>query len=336
MRPGWLQRVGAKLENRVSGTEVSGLTAGMNALLLLAPLPDFLLHPLRAAYVCHDGVTDLEATLARAAGSIRGVVLAGGTVVPEALLERLPALEILSVFGVGYDGVPIEYCRRRGLRVTNTPEVLTDDVADLAVALVLMTSRRLAEAERFVRSGEWLAGPFPLGHALRGKTAGIFGLGRIGAAIARRLTAHGLRIAYHGRRRQAVEHAYCPTLLELAEVSDFLVVACPGGGETRHAVNAQVLMALGPNGTLINIARGSVVDEAALVRALAAGAIRAAGLDVFENEPQVPVDLLASPRVVLLPHVGSATKETRAAMAGLVVENLVAHFAGRSLPTPVL
>ncbi len=308
----------------------------MNDLLLLAPLPDFLLQPLRAAYVCHDGVTDLEGVLAREAGSIRGIVQAGGTVVPEALLERLPALEILTVFGVGYDGVPIEYCRRRGLRVTNTPEVLTDDVADLAVALVLMTSRRLAEAERFVRAGVWPAGPFPLAHALRGKTAGIFGLGRIGAAIARRLAAHGLRIAYHGRRPQAVEYAYCPTLHELAEVSDFLIVACPGGAETRHAVNAEVLAALGPRGTLINIARGSVVDEAALVRALEAGAIRAAGLDVFENEPQVPAELRASERVVLLPHVGSGTQETRAAMAGLVLENLAAHFAGRPLPTPVL
>ena len=307
----------------------------MNHLLLLAPLPDFLLQPLRSAYVCHDGVTDLEGVLAREAGSIRGVVLAGGTVVPEALLERLPALEILSVFGVGYDGVPVGYCRRRGLRVTNTPDVLTDDVADLAVALVLMTSRRLAEAERFVRAGEWPAGPFPLAHALRGKTAGLFGLGRIGAAIARRLAAHGLRIAYHGRRQQPVEHAYCPNLLELAEVSDFLIVACPGGAETRHAVNAEVLAALGPRGTLINIARGSVVDEAALVRALEAGVIRAAGLDVFEHEPQVPEALLASSRVVLLPHVGSGTHETRAAMAGLVVENLAAHFGGRPLPTPV-
>lgn len=312
-----------------------GLTAVMNHLLLLAPLPDFLLQPLRSAYVCHDGVTDLEGVLARAAGSIRGVVLAGGTRVPEALLERLPALEILSVFGVGYDGVPVESCRRRGLRVSNTPDVLTDDVADLAVALVLMTSRRLAEAERFLRAGAWPAGPFPLAHALRGKTAGIFGLGRIGTAIAHRLAAHGLRIAYHGRRQQPVEHAYCPTLLELAEVSDFLVVACPGGAETRQAVNAEVLAALGPCGTLINIARGSVVDEAALVRALEEGLIRAAGLDVFENEPQVPAGLRTSERVVVLPHVGSGTHETRAAMAGLVVDNLAAHFAGRPLPTPV-
>ena len=308
----------------------------MNDLLLLAPLPDFLLQPLLAAHVCHDGVTDLEGVLARAAGAIRGVVLSGGTAVSESLLERLPALEILAVFGVGYDGVPIEYCRRRGLRVTNTPDVLTDDVADLAVALVLMSSRRLGEAERYVRAGKWPAGPFPLAHALRGKTAGILGLGRIGVAIAHRLAAHGLCLAYHGRRRQPVPYDYCSSLVELAERSDFLIVACPGGDETRHVVDDRVLVALGPDGTLINIARGSVVDEAALVRALETGGIRGAGLDVYEHEPQVPAELLASSRVVMLPHVGSATHETRAAMAGLVVENLAAYFAGRPLPTPVL
>lgn len=308
---------------------------GMTHLLLLAPLPDFLLAPLRAAHACHDGTGDLEAVLAAHGAEVRGIVMAGGSRAPVELLERLPALEIIAVFGVGYDGVPVDYCRARGLRVTNTPDVLTEDVADTALALVLMTARRLAEAERLTRAGEWPGGAFPLAHALRGKVAGIFGLGRIGAAIARRLEACGMRAAYHGRRRQAVALEFFPTLEGLAAAADFLVVACPGGPETRHAVNARVLAALGPEGTLINIARGSVVDEAALIRALEAGALRAAGLDVYENEPHVPEALRACPRVVLLPHVGSATRETRAAMAALVVENLAAHFAGRPPPTPV-
>lgn len=308
----------------------------MIPLLILAPLPDFLLQPLQADYLCHDGTVNLEAVLAAHGGEVRGAVLAGGTQVPVALLERLPKLEILSVFGVGYDGVPISECQARGLRVTNTPDVLTDDVADIATALVLMTSRRLAEAETFTRSGSWGGGPFPLAYALRGKVAGIVGLGRIGAAIARRLQEHGMHITYHGRRMQeGVTHEYYPTLTGLAEAADFLIVACPGGEETRHVVNAEVLAALGPEGTLVNIARGSVVDEAALICALETGGIRAAGLDVFENEPHVPEALRLHPRAVLLPHVGSATLETRAAMAALVEENLAAHFAGVPLPTPV-
>lgn len=307
----------------------------MIPLLLLAPLPDFLLKPLQAAYLCHDGTVDLGAVIEAHGGEVRGAVLAGGTQVPVALLERLPQLEILSVFGVGYDGVPVAECQARGLRVTNTPDVLTDDVADIATALVLMTSRRLAEAERYTRAGEWVGGAFPLAHALRGKMAGILGLGRIGAAIARRLEAHGLRIAYHGRRRQEVAHEFYPELSAMAAAADFLIVACPGGAETRHAVNAEVLAALGPEGTLINIARGSVVDEVALVQALEVGGIRAVGLDVFENEPHVPEALRRHPRAVVLPHVGSGTHETRAAMGALVVENLAAHFAGLPLPTAV-
>lgn len=308
------------------------------AVLLLAPLPGFLLEPLRAVAECHDyaQAADRAALLAAVAPRIRGIALAGGSAAPAELLERLPALEILSVFGVGYDGVPLDYCRQRGLRLTNTPDVLTDDVADTAVALVLMCSRRLAEAERFVRAGAWLQGPFPLARALRGKVAGILGLGRIGKAIADRLQAHGLEIAYHGRQPQPVPHRYCASLDELARVADFLIVACPGGPGTHHLVDAGVLAALGAGGTLINIARGSVVDEAALIQALQAGTIRGAGLDVFEHEPQVPAELLASGRTVLLPHVGSGTEETRRAMAALCVGNLEAHFAGRPLLTPVL
>jgi lactate dehydrogenase-like 2-hydroxyacid dehydrogenase len=310
----------------------------MADVLLLAPLPDFLSQPLRDRHVCHDHASapDKEKLLADCGPAIRAIVGAGGTRYDEAILERLPRAEIISVFGVGYDGVPLDYCRARGIRVTNTPDVLTDDVADIAAALVLMTSRRLVEANRFLHEGRWSQGQFPLAAALRGKTAGILGLGRIGKAIARRLEGFGMDIAYHGRKPQPVSYTFCESLIALARTSDFLIIACPGGPETAHLVNAETLAALGPAGTLINIARGSVVDEAALIRALQQGAIASAGLDVFEYEPRVPEELLARPEVVLLPHVGSGTRETRQAMADLVVRNLDAHFSGKPLVTPVI
>jgi hydroxypyruvate reductase len=238
----------------------------------------------------------------------------------------LPALEIISVFGVGYDGVPIDYCRERGIRVTHTPDVLTDDVADVAVALILMTGRGFARANRFVRDREWTRRSPELTTKLAGKAVGILGLGRIGKAIARRVEAMGMRVAYTGRKPQDVAYRYVTDLVELASQVDFLVVACPGGPGTRHLVDARVLEALGAKGTLVNIARGSIVDEAALVRALADGTVRSAGLDVFENEPHIPAALLAMDNVELLPHVGSATRETRQAMADLCKQNLDRWF----------
>ncbi len=305
--------------------------------LVLAPLPDFLMEPLRAAHVCHDyfHAEDKDALLANVGAHIRGIVMAGHSMSPVALLEKLPKLEIISVFGVGYDGVPVDWCRAHGIRVTNTPDVLTEDVADTASALVLMTSRRLISANRYLHAGSWTQGPFPLAHALRGKLAGIVGLGRIGKAIAQRLEAHGMRVAYHGRARQEVSWEYFESLIELAKTADFLIVACPGGAGTKHLINAQVLEALGAKGTLINIARGSVVDEMALIAALQSGTIRGAGLDVFENEPLVPQALMQCENAVLLPHLSSGTHETRRAMAGLVVGNLAAYFDGKTLLTPV-
>ena len=299
-------------------------------LLLASPVPDFLRAPLAAAY----DIVGLDALPARA-GDVRAVVATGGVTIGADLIDRLPAVEIVSLMAVGYDGVAVPRCRERGIIVTNTPDVLTDDVADLAAALVLMTGRRLGEAERFLRAGRWTSGPMPLSHAIRGRVAGILGLGRIGTAIATRLEAFGMKIAYHGRRRQPVPWEFCATVQALAAASDFLVVACPGGPETRGLVDAGVLAALGAEGTLVNIARGSVVDEQALVAALESGTIRSAGLDVYADEPRVPAALLACERAVLLPHVASATEETRQAMARLVVDNLAAHFAGRPPLTPV-
>jgi lactate dehydrogenase-like 2-hydroxyacid dehydrogenase len=303
-------------------------------ILVTAPLPRFLKDPLEADYRCHDyaAASDRDALLARVGRDVRGLVQGGGTVTPPTLLDALPNLEIVSVFGVGYDGVPTGYCRERGIMVTNTPDVLTDDVADVAVALILMTGRNFVQADRFVRNRQWTKASLPLATKLGGKSVGILGLGRIGKAIAKRVEAMGMDVAYTGRRPQDVAYRFVPTLEALAADVDFLVVACPGGEATRHLVDAKVLAALGRKGTLVNIARGSIVDEAALVQALGNGAIKGAGLDVFENEPHVPDALLAMDNVVLLPHVGSATHETRKAMADLCKANLDTWFAeGRVL-----
>lgn len=306
--------------------------------LLLAPLPDFLTGPLRERYAVHDyfHAEDKAKLLSEVGPSIRAIAMAGGTVLQPALLDQLPALEIVSVNGVGYDGAPLDYLRGRGIRLTNTPDVLTDDVADIAAALVLMTSRRLTQANRLLHADRWSEGTSTLTTKVGGKRAGIVGLGRIGKGIAQRLEAFGMTIGYTGRNAQSVPYAFYASVTELAAWSDFLIVACPGGPGTKHLINADVLRALGANGTLINIARGSIVDEAALITALRDGVIKCAGLDVFENEPHVPAELSAMEHVTLLPHVGSATRETRGEMARLVLENLAAHFAGQPLVTPVI
>jgi lactate dehydrogenase-like 2-hydroxyacid dehydrogenase len=298
-------------------------------IIVTAPLPPFLYEPLKADYRCHDyyAASHKPGLLAAEGAKIRGLVQGGGTVTPPSLLDALPKLEIISVFGVGYDGVPTDYCRQRGLKVTNTPDVLTDDVADVAVGLVLMTGRGFAKAERFVRAGTWTKQGAELTTKLGGKKVGILGLGRIGKAIAQRLAAMGMQIAYTGRKAQAdVPYRFVPDLKTMAADVDFLVVACPGGPATKNLVNADVLAALGKDGTIINIARGSIIDEPALVTALGAGTIKAAGLDVFVDEPNVPPALLTMENVVLLPHVGSGTHETRKAMGDLCKANLDAWF----------
>jgi lactate dehydrogenase-like 2-hydroxyacid dehydrogenase len=306
-------------------------------LLITAPLPPFLAQPLAAGYRCHDyaGARDPDALLREVAGKVRGLVQGGGTVTPTSLLDALPALEIISVFGVGYDGVPTGYCRERGIKVTNTPDVLTDDVADVAVALILMTARNFVGADRFVRAGDWPKRSLPLTTKLAGRSVGIVGLGRIGKAIATRVEAMGMRVAYTGRKPQDVPYRYVRDLAALAGEVDFLVIACPGGPATKHLIDARILDALGAKGTLVNIARGSIVDEQALVDALSRGKLNSAGLDVFENEPHVPSELLAMDNVVLLPHVGSATRETRQAMADLCRANVDAWFSERRTLTLV-
>jgi len=304
-------------------------------IIVTAPLPEFLYTPLKADYRCHDyaAAGDKPALLATAGPIVRGLVQGGGTMTPPMLLDALPKLEIISVFGVGYDGVPIDYCRKRNIKVTNTPDVLTDDVADVALGLILMTGRGFVRLNRFVHGGEWLKRGPDLNTKLSGRTVGILGLGRIGKAIAQRVAAMGMHVAYTGRSAQKVPYKFHPTLTELAAASDFLVVACPGGPATKHIVNAEVLAALGKEGTIVNIARGSIIDEVALVKALGNGTIKAAGLDVFADEPRIPAELLNMDHVVLLPHVGSATRETRQAMGDLCKANLDAWFAKKPLLT---
>ncbi|WP_077959690.1 2-hydroxyacid dehydrogenase [Ensifer adhaerens] len=258
--------------------------------------------------------------------------------VPAALMDALPGLEIIANFGVGYDGVEVAHAAARGIAVSNTPDVLTEEVADTAVGLLLNTVRQLPQAEQWLRQGRWSRdGAFPLSPlSLRGRSVGLYGLGRIGLAIARRLEAFGVSIAYHTRSpREGLSYAYHPTLVGMAGAVDTLVVIVPGTEATRRTINAGVLSALGSNGVLINVGRGTTVDEQALIEALQTGVIAGAGLDVFENEPQVPEALMALPNVSLLPHVASASVVTRNAMADLVVDNIEAWFSTGKALTPV-
>lgn len=282
------------------------------------------------------GGADVEGAIAAHGTEIRAIATRGRLKVDEAMMARLPKLEIVSNFGVGYDTVDAAAAAKRGVVVTNTPEVLNEEVADLTLGLLLATVREIPQADRFLREGKWLKGAYPLGLTLRDRTVGIVGMGRIGKAITRRLEAFGLPISYHTRTAQPdLPYRHYGDLVALAGDVDTLILILPGGPSTKHLINAQVLEALGANGILINVARGTVVDETALIAALKAGTIRAAGLDVFEDEPRVPAELIAMDNVVLLPHVGSSTHHTRTAMGQLVVDNILSWFAGKGPLTPV-
>jgi lactate dehydrogenase-like 2-hydroxyacid dehydrogenase len=292
---------------------------------------------LNAAFRIHDRLHDTDpAAFAQVAARIRGIAAHGGSTVSAALIGQLPALEVISVMGVGYDGIDVAAAKARGVKVTHTPNVLNDDVADLAIGLMLSAARQLPAADRFVREGRWLKGNMPLQRKMSGARLGLVGMGRIAQAIAQRALAFGMSVAYTARSRKPdLPFRWFETPAALAGASDYLVVITPGGAATRRLIDADVLRALGPQGILVNVARGSVVDEAALIDALEQGVIAAAGLDVFEDEPKVPQRLLDLPQVVLTPHVGSATDATRQAMADLAFANLRAHFEGRPLLSPV-
>ncbi|MBI5278390.1 MAG: 2-hydroxyacid dehydrogenase [Burkholderiales bacterium] len=305
--------------------------------LLAVARPSPLLAPLlHSAFEVHelDGLD--PAAFASIAPGIRAITCGGDSRVSGELVAQLPALEIIAVMGVGYDGIDVAAAQARGVMVTHTPDVLNEDVADLAIGLVLAFSRQLVQADHHVRSGAWSQGPMPLGRKVSGARLGLVGIGRIGQGIAKRAAAFGMEVAYTARtERQGLSYAYYPDPASLAARSDYLVVITPGGAATRKLIDAKVLQALGPGGVLVNVARGSVVDEAALVDALESGAIAGAALDVFENEPDVPQRLAKLPNVLLSPHIGSGTVATRQAMADLVAANLRAHFAGATPPTPV-
>ncbi|MCK9915803.1 2-hydroxyacid dehydrogenase [Microbacteriaceae bacterium K1510] len=281
---------------------------------------------------------DRDAFLKSIGESVRAIAVAyTADKVDGAFMQRFPKLEQISSFGVGYDHVDAKWAGAHGIIVTNTPDVLNEEVADTALGLLLCTVREFPQGDRYVRAGKWSSGGYPLSKAtLRDRTVGIVGMGRIGKAIARRLEAFGVPVVYHSRNPQAgVSYKYYPKLLDMARDVDTLMVIVPGGAATQNLINAEVLKALGPRGIVINMARGSVVDEKALIEALKNRTIYSAGLDVFVNEPHVPQELIEMDHVVLLPHLGSASEATRQAMDQLVVDNLLAWVAGKPPLTPV-
>jgi lactate dehydrogenase-like 2-hydroxyacid dehydrogenase len=307
-------------------------------LLQVSLVPPFLVERLEQEFTLHDFIdpADPDGLLADIGPRIRGI-LASGMKGPNAdLINRLENLEIIASFSVGFDSTDVVAAQARGVIVTHTPDVLTGDVADLAMTFILMAPRRIGEAERYLRAGRWRQGRMDLGTTVRGKRLGILGLGRIGSAVARRAEVFGLNIAYHDIKPMGdLTYRSYPTLRDLADASDILLVSCEGGEANRGLVDATVLDALGPAGFLINAARGAIVDQAALVAALRDGRIAGAALDVFDGEPEVPAELMAMENVVLTPHIASSTHETRRAMADLVYDNLRAHFDGKPVLTPV-
>jgi lactate dehydrogenase-like 2-hydroxyacid dehydrogenase len=305
--------------------------------ILFGPAKPTIVNGLETACTVYKAVeaTDRDAFIG-AHGQVRAIACAQGQM-SASLLERFPKLEIIASFGVGYDNVDVKYAAAHGITVTNTPEVLTEEVADTALGLLLCTVREFPQAERYVRAGHWAKQGFPLSKAtLRNRTVGIVGMGAIGQAIARRLDAFGVPVVYHTRKpRPELSYRHYPKLIDMARDVDTLMVIVPGGLATANMINAAVLDALGPNGIVINMARGSVVDEPALIKALQDKRIMAAGLDVYVKEPEVPQALIEMENVVLLPHVGSASVHTRDKMDQLVADNILAWAAGEPPLTPV-
>lgn len=309
-------------------------------LLQVGPLPDWETVPLAQAFTVHRlfDYADQAGFLAQTGPLIQAIATRGDLGVSANVITACPQLEIISIFGVGFDSVDIAACRNRGIRVANTPDVLTEDCADLAVGMMLAQSRSIVAAERFVRDGSWLKGGFPLQRRVWGRRAGILGLGRIGTAVAKRLDGFGMDIAYSARsEKQGPAHwSYVPDPVALAQRSDILFVTLAASAETRHIITDDVLSALGPDGMLINISRASNIDEAALLDALEQGRLGSAALDVFAGEPNLDPRFLALSNVLLQPHHASGTVETRQAMGQRMRDNLTAHFGGQPLPSAVI
>jgi lactate dehydrogenase-like 2-hydroxyacid dehydrogenase len=307
-------------------------------ILMIGPYPQWDMTDIEGRYTLHKlwEAPDRNAFIAQHAPSIRAIATRGELGASAELMASLPKLEIVSCYGVGTDAIDLAYARSRGIAVTNTPDVLTEDVADLGIGLLLATARAIPQGDAYVRSGRWAAGNMNLVTRVHGKRLGIAGMGRVGAATARRAAAFGCDIGYFDLGPRAeLPYRFVGDLVELARQSEFLIVTMAGGDATKALIGADVLEALGPDGILINISRGSTVDEPALLAALEGGGIKGAGLDVFWNEPRIDPRFLALDNVVLQPHHASGTVETRKAMGQLVRDNLAAHFAGQPLLTPV-
>jgi len=308
-------------------------------LLVMGVLLDWELEPLARDFTLHllYDTPDPEALLARHAAGIRAIVTKGEIGADAALMDRLPRLELVACYGVGVDAIDRAYCARRGVPVCNTPDVLTEDVADLAIGLMLAAARRIPDGDAWVRGGAWRReGSMPLTTRVCGKRLGIVGLGRIGRAVARRAVGFGMAIAYSGRTRQPeLLYAFHESPDAMAPHVDIMLCCAAGGAATQGLIGRAAIEALPPGAMFVNVSRGSVVDEPALLEALRSGRIACAGLDVFWNEPAIDLGFAALPNVVLTPHAASSTVETRLAMGALLLDNLAAHFAGRPLPTPV-
>ncbi len=311
----------------------------MTDILMTGPYPNWDMADLEAKYRVHKlwQTDDKDALISSHVDAIRAIATRGELGASAVLMAKLPKLEIVSCYGMGTDAIDLAYARENGIRVTNTPDVLTEDVADIGIGLLLAVARQIPQADAYVRDGSWRKANMPLVTRVYGKRLGIVGMGRIGKAVARRASAFDCEIAYFGtRKHDDLPYGFVGDLVDLARRSEFLMVTLAGGEGTRNIVNSEVLAALGPDGILVNIARGSTVDETALLAALESGAIKGAGLDVFWNEPTIDERFAKLSNVVLQPHHGSGTVETRKAMGQLVRDNLSAHFGGQTLLTPVV
>ncbi|MEX2520813.1 MAG: 2-hydroxyacid dehydrogenase [Paracoccaceae bacterium] len=311
----------------------------MTEIMMIGPMHPVCMEQIDTLGTVHRlwEASDKDAYIATHGEKIEVVATDGHHGCPPALMSRLPNLKLISSYGVGYDNIDVPAANAHGAKVSNTPEVLNDAMAEITVGLMVSLCRRIPEADAFVRAGKWADGGFGLTAELTGAKAGILGLGRIGKEIARRLVAMKMEVVYHGRSEQAGQpYTYFGDLTEMARAVDWLIVITPGTAETTGLVDARVMEALGPEGALVNVARGAVVDEAALVKALASGQLGGAALDVFEDEPRPARELFTMANTVLSPHQGSATRRTRAAMGQLVVDNIKAHIAGKPLITEVI
>lgn len=304
-------------------------------LLALTPFYAPAIAALERDYVLHKlwEAGDPQALQGKVARNVRGVVTTGLRGCTQEQIDGFPKLEIIGCFGTSHGTLPLAVAKERGIVVTNTPDWTVEAVADLAVGLLIAVMRRIGEADRFIRAGRWASGPFPMSADLRGKTCGIMGYGGIGSAVAMRVAAFGMQVCYHGpREKPAVPHPYFADLEAMARAADCLVVTCPETPATRKSINARILDALGPQGFLVNVARGGIADEKALIDALRNRRIAGAGLEAFWDEPHVPQDLLALENVVLAPHMGSSTREIREHRSATLLANLRAHFAGAPVP----